>query len=332
MDNKATGRAIGGKAAAAKKTSAERKALAMKMVAAREHKAKLPKAQYKGIIKIGEIEIPCAVLENGTRLISEIGIHSNFGSTGGKTLKLREKMEQETGGLIPLFLASKPLKPFIDKVFSDMDLMPIEYLNNNVVTRGYNAAILPKVCEVWLQANDAGVLQLSQLPKVKKAEILMRGLAHVGILALLDEATGYQEAREKDALAKIFEAFVAKELQPWIKTFPIEYYKELCRLYDVPFPPSKNNQFPQFFGHVTNNAIYARLAPEILPELKKAANKYEKKAKLHQFLTNDVGHPKLREHLSSIVTILKLAKDKEDFKRMLNIAHPKFNETMQFDF
>ena len=78
-------------------------------------------------------------------------------------------------------------------------------------------------------------------------------------------------------------------------------------------PPLKNNQFPQFFGHITNNAVYSRLAPELLPELKKAANKQEKKAKLHQFLTQDVGHPKLREHLASVLPCSKLRKIKNNF-------------------
>ncbi|HFC8542688.1 TPA: P63C domain-containing protein [Neisseria weaveri] len=332
MSEEVKGRAIGGKARAANMTAEERKAAAMKMVEARKAKAALPKAAYKGTVYIGEIEIPCAVLEDGRRIISESGIHNNLGTTGGKVRKIRSEMEKESGAPIPLFLASKTLEPFICKVFDDGHLSPIEYLNGGKANTGYDASILPKVCDVWLMARDAGVLQPSQLPKAQKAEVLMRALAHVGIIALVDEATGYQEKREKDALAKIFEAFVAKELQPWVKTFPIEYYKELCRLYGVKFPPLKNNQFPQFFGHVTNNAVYARLAPEILPELKKAASKQEKKAKLHQFLTNDIGHPKLREHLASVVTMLKLSKDKEDFKRMLDIAHPKFNETAPFDF
>lgn len=79
------------------------------------------------------------------------------------------------------------------------------------------------------------------------------------------------------------------------------------------------------------NAVYARLAPELLPELKKAASKQEKKAKLHQLLTQDVGHPKLKEHLASVVTLLKLAKDKDDFSRMLDIVHPKLNNTIPLD-
>ncbi|SPX40871.1 P63C domain [Haemophilus influenzae] len=103
----------------------------------------------------------------------------------------------------------------------------------------------------------------------------------MGIVALVDEVTGYQRCTsQKTHSQKIFEAFVAKELQPWVKTFPLDYYKELCRLYGVQFPPKNNNQFPQFFGHITNNAVYARLAPELLPELKKSASKQAKKSKI----------------------------------------------------
>ena len=136
----------------------------------------------------------------------------------------------------------------------------------------------------------------------------------------------------KDELSKILEAFVAKELQPWIRTFPVGYYKELCRLHGVPFPPKKNNRFPQFFGHITNNAIYSRLAPELLPELKKGVGQLKKKATLHQLLTADVGHPKLREHLASVVALLKLSKTREDFFEMVDQVHPKFNENYTLNF
>lgn len=326
-----SGRVRSGKARAAKMTEAERHEASMKMLAAKRLRATMPKASYRGVITIGDIEIPCAVLEDGTRLISETGIQGNFGTTGGKARRIRQELAKEREAPIPLFLASKPLEPFIEAVFADGDLEPLEYISNGAITRGYNATILPKVCEVWLRANDAGVLQVSQLPKAKKAEVLMRGLAHIGIVALVDEATGYQDDRAKNALAKILEAFVAKELQPWVKTFPIDYYKELCRLYGVPFPPPKSNQFPQFFGRITNSAIYERLAPELLPELKKAAGRQAKKAKLHQFLTTDVGHPKLKEHLASVITLLKLSQSKEDFNRMLDKVHPKLNHTLPLD-
>lgn len=336
METGLVGRAKGGKALAEKMTPEQRKAKAMAMVEAKRLKKELPKAAYRGELKIGDIEIPCAVLENGTRLISELAIHNNLGTTGGKGRQIRAEMEKSLGAPVPLFLASKALDPFIRAVFNDGHPEPIEYINNGILSRGYDASILPKVCEVWLRAKDAGtgVLQSSQLPKAKKAEILMRGLAHVGIIALVDEATGYQRDREKNALAKILEAFVAKELQPYLKTFPTEYYEHLFRLYGYDFPPKdRRPQWrPAYFGKITNNVIYARIAPELLPELKKAASKSEKQTKLHQWLTSDTGHPKLREHLASIVTILKLSKKKEEFYDMVDKIHPKFNDNYTLDF
>jgi len=68
----------------------------------------------------------------------------------------------------------------------------IKYLDGKRIVNGYDATILPLVCDAWLSARDAGVLKPSQLDKAQNAEILMRSLAKVGIIALVDEVTGYQ--------------------------------------------------------------------------------------------------------------------------------------------
>lgn len=342
MEN-VTGRAKGGKATAATMTAEERKARSVAMVEARREKGELPRVINKRVpIVLGDISIPCAVIKNEKtgevkRVLTENGvltaIYGKSGMASGAAKRGREKAINDGAAPMPIFLSPERLKPLIS-LNSDAAalLVKIEYLDGGEIVAGYDAGLLPVACEIWLQAREQGILQTQQLGRAKKAEILMRALAHVGIVALVDEATGYQDAREKDALAKILEKFVAKELQAWVKTFPIEYYKELCRLYGVPFPPERNNQFPQFFGHVTNNAIYSRLAPELLPELKKGASKLQKKAKLHQFLTSDIGHPKLREHLASIVTLLKLSQSKEQFFEMVDRIHPKFDDNYTLDF
>lgn len=326
------GRENSGKATAAKMTAEERKARAMKGVEARKRKASLPKANYRGHLTLGDIVIPCAVLENGVRVISENGVNGTLGSTGGKSLKLRDSANFEHGPL-PLFLASKALHPFITKVFEVEDLQPITYIDGDKENVGYPAHILPKVCEVWLKAKDAGVLQKSQIPKAIKADIMMRALAHIGITSLVDEATGYQEAREKNALAKIFEAFIDNELQDWIKTFPDDYYKELFRLYGMKYPPDNGKvKRPGFFGHVTNKVIYKKLAPEILPELKKRAKKLGNKGtRLHQTLTPEKGHPDLLKLVSSVTTIMKLSETKEEFFEKVDKIHPDFNENYTLD-
>ena len=104
------------------------------MAASSHKKLRYYVAAYKGETKIGDIEISCAVLEDGTRVISEAAIHGNLGTSGGKIRQICSEMEERTGAPIPLFLASKALEPFIHKVFSDGHLEPIEHVNNNSTT------------------------------------------------------------------------------------------------------------------------------------------------------------------------------------------------------
>lgn len=328
-EKKPEGRAIGGKASMAKRTPEERKAGASKAALAKAELARLPTASHEGQIKLGELSIPCAVLPDGRRLLTQSGFMLALGRS--RQAKGREYYDGDVN--LPAFLTAKNLKPFISK---DLEVASsqVEFrLPGGLRAFGYPAELLPKVCEVFLSAADAGALAHNQTHIATKANIIIRGLAHVGIIALVDEATGFQKDRAKDALAKILEAFVAKEMQPWLKTFPSDYYEQLFRIYGYPYPPEGKPQWrPQFFGNITNDVVYRRLAPDLLPELKKAASKAERKAKLHQWLTNDIGHPKLREHLASIVTLLKLAKTPEDFKDMVDRIHPAFGQTIPFDF
>ena len=155
-----------------------------------------PKVTHTGEIEIGNLKIPCAVLEDGTRVLSENGItNALLGSRSGYS-KRRTIASKAKGAPLPLFLAPERLKPFISKELVDGPLTPLNYIQNSRRVTGFVAEVLPGICDVWLQARDAGALQTQQLDKAKKAEILMRGLAHIGIIALVDEATGYQKRFE----------------------------------------------------------------------------------------------------------------------------------------
>lgn len=321
------GKAKGGAARAMALTPEQRREIAMNAGKARWKAAEAPKATHTGDLHIGDIVIPCAVLPDGTRVLSQRGVGRALGRAYGSV-----KDVDDGGGRLPFFLAAKALFPFVDNELLVVLQSPIEYRHSQGggVAHGIPASALPKICEVWLKAKDAGTLNRVQMGVAARAEILMRGLAHVGIVALVDEATGFQKDRARDALAQILEAFVAKELQPYVKTFPADYYEQLFRLYNLPYPPTGNKSWrPSFFGNVTNEVVYARLAPELLPELKKAASKAEKKAKLHQWLTQEVGHPKLKEHLASIVTIMKLSVSPRDFMAKVSQIHPRYGETKQ---
>lgn len=331
---KPVGKAIGGAARASKMTDSERKAASQKMVEAKREMAKLPRATHGATdtpLLVGGAELVCYVLEDGTRLITQGGFLSALGrankAKGGKGAAIVENSLDKT----PSFLAANNLKPFISDELQEATT-PIAFRTPlGQKAFGYRAELLPKVCNVYLQARDANVILASQVHIVKAADILIRGLAEVGIIALVDEATGYQKDREKDALAKVLEAFVAKELQPYMRTFPADYYENLFRLRGLKYPPENPKFRPQYFGLLTNDIVYERIAPGLLEGLKKQALKDEKKAHLHRRLTQEVGHPKLREHLASVVTIMKLSDNYRDFIGKLNRIHQRFGDTMHLN-
>lgn len=156
----------------------------------------------------------------------------------------------------------------------------------------------------------------------------------MGILALVDEATGYQEFRQRDALAKILERFVAKELRPWIRTFPVDFYQQIYRLNGWEFDKDSNSR-PGVIGHWTTNIIYKRLAPGVWEELNRIAARNDKgklKHKLFQRLTDEVGHPKVREHLAAVIMLMKYSPSWSVFMERLDHEFPQWGSTMMLPF
>jgi hypothetical protein len=145
---------------------------------------------------------------------------------------------------------------------------------------------------------------------------------------------GSHRWRPSRALAQILERFIEKELQPWVRTFPADFYRELFRLRGVEYPGSTVRR-PRYFGTITNDIVYRRIAPGVLDELKRVQIKDAEgrpKHKLFQRLTQNVGYPKLREHLGSVVTLMKLSSDWNDFRDKLDRIHPRFGDTMMLPF
>ena len=326
-------KAKGGNARAAALTPQKRKEIAKK-AAEKRWGVRLPQAEYTGVIKLGDTELPCAVLSDGTRVLTETDFMKGMGMYRSGALSVRREAGED-GAQVPLYLAFKNLIPYINMHLGNVHELVLKYKTEKGSTaHGIRADLIPKICDVWIDAQEDDVLGSRQEQIADKAKLVMRALAHVGIIALVDEATGFQRDRASNALAEILEKYIAKELQPWVKTFPDEYYEQLFRLRGLVFPEDTVKR-PQYFGHLTNNIIYKRLAPAVLRELDKTAPKDDKgrrKNKLFQGLTPELGHPKLREHMSSVLTIMKLSKDYDDFKEKLDTIHTVYNETLPLDF
>jgi hypothetical protein len=317
----------------------ERSELAKKAAAARWESVgseELRYATHMGEIQLAEADItlPCAVLEDGTRVLTQGGFLTAIGRRG-KPKNTYQETPSGSVTKVPVFLAAENLRDFVsDELRKDATPVAFRLRGEKGKAWGYRADLLPKVCTVYLRARDAKTLLENQLPIASACDILIRGFAQIGIIALVDEATGYQRDRAADALAKILEAFIAKELQPWVKTFPSDYYEQLFRLRGLDYPQYTVKR-PQYFGVLTNDIVYKRLAPGVLNELKNGIPRNEDgrpTAKYFQKLTTNVGYPKLREHLGSVVTIMKLSNDYRDFMDKLNHIHPPYGQQMLMSF
>lgn len=318
-----------GLARAASMTPEQRSAIAKHAASVKVENSKLPTATHDSgahPLRIGGTELACYVLDDGRRMFSQRGLQMSLGMSSGGGKDGEQRLAAFALSIAEKANENNDLAARAKKLADDLQ-NPIKFKVQRGPANGYEATILADLCDLVLAARVGNHLHPQQEHIAAQAEILVRGFARIGIIALVDEATGYQRDRKKDALVKVLEAFVAKELQPYLSTFPADYYEQLFRIYNMPYPMQGNTTWrPSFFGHITNDVVYSRLAPELLADLKKTASQAKRKAKLHQWLTQDKGHPKLREHLASVVAILKLSNTPEQFKENVNVIHPKITQ------
>jgi hypothetical protein len=324
MNKQIFGRARGGLARAASLSKKERIEIARHAAESRWAKD-MPQATHEGVIRIGNIEIACAVLNTGQRVITQSGFMRALGRA--RQAKGRQYYRGDVN--LPAFLTAQNLKPFIsdnlEVTSSQIEFRP----KTGARAFGYADELLPEVCDVFVKADRAGKLTKGQQHIADQAHIILKGLARTGIAGLIDEATGYQEVREKHALQALLDAFLRKELAAWAKRFPDEFYEHIFRLRAWPWRGRSKNP-PQVVASYTKDIVYARLAPQILEELerKNPVEGGRRKSKHHQWLTEDVGHPALAQHLHAVITLMRVSRTWNQFKTMLDIAHPKRGDTL----
>ena len=153
----------------------------------------------------------------------------------------------------------------------------------------------------------------------------MRGLAVVGIIALVDEATGYQAERAKEELSRILAHYIAEELRPWLKTFPDPFFEQVYRLQGWEYRPGTAKR-TQYVGKLINKYIYGELPPGVLDELRRRNPTTEKGYRRHkhfQFLTADTGHPHLDKQITVVTTLMRIASDRDEFEELFGRAFSK---------
>lgn len=272
----------------------------------------------KGELELGNAIIPCYVLEDGTRVLSGRGMQESLKMVDS------EEGKQTAGTRLARYLGQKSLKPFIISTKVLDRLTPVICYDGDKKINGYEATVLADICEVFLEARKN--IQLGDRQKIiaDQCEILMRGFARVGIIALVDEATGYQYKREASELQKILSAYISPELMPWEKRFPDEFYREIFRLNNWGYLTVAGINIqnrPGCIGTWTKKYIYSVLPHGVLEALLERTERNEKGKlihRLHQHLTKEQGIEHLNRQIISTVTLMNISDNWKEFDRLWN--------------
>ena len=257
------------------------------------------------------ISIDCYVTDDGQRLLSLRGTARAMGLSGSGSVALLRNLN--TNYLQPYL--SDDLKDWIYKA-NNNELYKVKGYRTPFVP--FNATLFVDVCKAYISAKNDGVFDLDGWEKqselADKLLAIMSAFAKTGIIALIDEITGYQELRKKDELQKLLEEFVRKEYLPWTKRFPNEFYEEMYRLKGWDY---NGNARTPLVGKLTNYLVYDLMPEGVLEELQKRNPVDEKihrrKYRHHQFL-EETGIDYLDKHLISLINMMRAFDTWEEFE------------------
>lgn len=311
------GASKGGRARANRLTAEQRSLVAREAAEARWGN-RVADATHEGVLMIGDMRIECAVLTDKTRVLSQGTMLQTLGRA--PTMGRRDATEGR-----PPFLSAANLRPFISGELAEL-YEPIQYrhVGSGGRSAGYRAEILPMVCEVYLDARKEGVLLKNQVVAAASAETLIRGLARVGIIALVDEATGYQEVRARQELEKILEAYVQEQFRPWLRVFPDEFFREIYRIHGWPFKPGQTRRNPGV-GKMIKHYVYGQLPEGVITELERLNprnEKWNRPRKHHQHLTESTGNVHLDRQINAVITLMKVSRNRAEFDDLFERAFP----------
>jgi hypothetical protein len=267
----------------------------------------IPKATHWGELEIGEHILPCYVLETGERVFSLKGVVVGL-------------IETE-GGQLAEYLKVSTLKPFLPE-----ELTPAEDGQIPALIKfdtggeapfkyafGLSVEKFMDLCAAYSSAGE-GDLTPRQKRIAVNANKFLRACSKVGIIALVDEATGYQYDRAEDALRFKLKLYLGDEMRKWEKTFPDQLWVEFGRLTRWKGPVTLR---PKYWGKLVMELIYGYLDKDVAEWLKNNAPKPIGGQSYHQWLTSQFGLKRLIEHIWMTIGIATSCNSMEELRRKM---------------
>lgn len=259
----------------------------------------LPRISHPGVLKFGAMEVECAVLDDGRRGL--------LGKHFAKALGYAEKTPSDR--------FSRFLIEFAPNYMNGKEKAgsPVSNPGRGGRAQFIEAEAVVEAIDNVIEAAVEGRTRKWQSRQVAACLAIRRGLGVVGLVSLIDEATGYQYSRAPDALQDLIGRLIRKHVADWERRFEPEYYRALAKLTNTRY--MGGGPKPAIWGWITLHYVYEEVFPtEVLAELQARKGESEK---LHQWLT-DKGIAPLERQIDRVRDFARTSANLADFKARMS--------------
>jgi hypothetical protein len=264
-----------------------------------------PFAKFRGEIDLGGNLVDVYVLDTGQRVLS---------------LRATVKVLTGTdGGILEDYIGVQALKPHLDSDLVLEGTNEFHIPGTQFKGKGVTAENFERIMSAYVHALHQGALTTDRQREIAiRCAVLSTAFLRTGIIAQIDEATGYQYSRAEDALQVKLRAFISEELREWEKTFPDELWEQFGRLTNW---KGGLQQRPKWWGKLVMELIYDALDPDVAEYLKKNKPKPSHGMNYHQWFTQDFGLKALIPHIFEIIGMAKTCRDMRELKEKVAVHY-----------
>lgn len=250
-----------------------------------------PKALYAGKLFDGLLD--CYVLEDERRIVSQRGMVRALSGSAANPSSLRQYAERISGGSV-----------WLDSANGFEFVLP-----GGRVGVALEATTIPELLQLYVDALGAGLLHSQQLPVAARAAKMLGALAKVGVIALVDEATGYQTQREATALSFAFRAILLESTCQWDLMWPAEFVAAMCKLHGEDWVGGAH---PAFLASTYEKLYHLILGGEVSAELKRRNPEPHHGTNHHQWLTPE-ARTIVRRQVPILIALAETCGSKDEF-------------------
>lgn len=235
---------------------------------------------FFGEISIENLTLKCSILFDGTRVISEVN-----------TPKL----------LVP---------------FSENLIEPITFYYQEQEYEGYTLQSLEHICDSWIEADEKGKVNDSELVHVDYANKVLDLIEDGTVVKSIDIATNYNYRFELKKISNELMLYIDNKIYQWQTVFPIYFYEELFRLNEWAFTIDEIQDKSKVIGKYINTIVYDELPHTTIEDLQNSHPRWLVKRPNYEddrMITRDIGNAHLSAQINQIIILFKMSDTMEKF-------------------